>query len=199
MASEKTRSAHLQQVSGSLRRQREELKEAEGERQELDRKIRENGRGGRGAAVVIGSYQNPNPGYIICSASHLHLRRDMLYVVLVVAEICSLLAPFLPLSALVSSRPLSPFLFFSLRFLFFHLPSPSLSPASVSRSLNLRLAGRLLRTPLRFFSRLSKNDGAQRRCFWHTLSYIFSAHVVEILDPGHARSGHQVTSSDLTS
>ena len=35
--------------------------------------------------------------------------------------------------------------------------------------------------------------------FWHTLSYIFSAYVVKILDPGHARSGHQVTSSDLTS
>ena len=31
------------------------------------------------------------------------------------------------------------------------------------------------------------------------LSYIFSAHVVKISDPGHARSGHQVTSSDLTS
>ena len=34
---------------------------------------------------------------------------------------------------------------------------------------------------------------------WHTLPYIFSAYVVKISDPGHVRSGHQVTSSDLTS
>ena len=47
--------------------------------------------------------------------------------------------------------------------------------------------------------RLSKKGGAVCRHFWHTLSYIFSAHVVKIADPGHARSGHQVTSSDLTS
>ena len=53
--------------------------------------------------------------------------------------------------------------------------------------------------PPSVFSRLSKNGGAARRRFWHTLSYIFSAHVVKISDPGHARSGHQVTSSDLTS
>ena len=39
-----------------------------------------------------------------------------------------------------------------------------------------------------------KNGG----CFWHTLSCIFSAHV-KIVDQGHLRSGHQVTSSDLTS
>ena len=42
-------------------------------------------------------------------------------------------------------------------------------------------------------------SGGARRRFWHTLSYIFSAHVVKISDPGHAKSGHQVTSSDLTS
>ena len=33
----------------------------------------------------------------------------------------------------------------------------------------------------------------------HTCSYIFFAHVVHILDPCHSKSGHQVTSSDLTS
>ena len=32
-----------------------------------------------------------------------------------------------------------------------------------------------------------------------TCSYIFPAHFVKISDPGHSRSGHQVTSSDLTS
>ena len=35
--------------------------------------------------------------------------------------------------------------------------------------------------------------------FLHACSYIFSAHVVKISDSGHSRSGHQVTSSDLTS
>ena len=33
----------------------------------------------------------------------------------------------------------------------------------------------------------------------HILSYIFSVYVVKISDSGHARSGHQVTSSELTS
>ena len=33
--------------------------------------------------------------------------------------------------------------------------------------------------------------------FWHILSYISSAYIVTISDPGHARSGHQVTPSDL--
>ena len=37
------------------------------------------------------------------------------------------------------------------------------------------------------------------RHFWHTYSsYIFSAHV-QISEPGHSRSGHKITSSDLTS
>ena len=35
--------------------------------------------------------------------------------------------------------------------------------------------------------------------FWLACSYTFSAHFVKISDPGHWRSGHQVTSSDLTS
>ena len=41
------------------------------------------------------------------------------------------------------------------------------------------------------FSRISEK---RRPC-----SYIYSAHVVKSSDPGHSRSGHQVTSSDLTS
>ena len=53
--------------------------------------------------------------------------------------------------------------------------------------------------PLCFFSRLPENSGPQRHRFWHTLSYIFSAYVVNLSDPGHTRSGHQVASSDLTS
>ena len=67
------------------------------------------------------------------------------------------------------------------------------------QSIWLRPDGRLLRAlPLRFFPDCQKT-AAQRRRFGHTLSYIFSAYVVEIVDPGHARSGHHVTSSDLTS
>ena len=47
-------------------------------------------------------------------------------------------------------------------------------------------------------SRISKkkNGGAQRRRFWCTCSYIFFARVLKVSDPGHSRSGHQVTSSD---
>ena len=42
-----------------------------------------------------------------------------------------------------------------------------------------------LNTPLRFF--------------WYTLLGILYPPSLKILDPGHLRSGHQVTSSDLTS
>ena len=46
----------------------------------------------------------------------------------------------------------------------------------------------------------SFNVGAERRHFWHIYSsYLFSANVVKSSDPGHSRSGHQNTSSDLTS
>ena len=42
--------------------------------------------------------------------------------------------------------------------------------------------------------------GAKRCHFWLTYSsYIFPAHVEKISDPDHSRSGHQITSSDLTS
>ena len=62
-----------------------------------------------------------------------------------------------------------------------------------------RRAGGCLNTPPAVFRRYLKNGGAERRRFWHTCSCIFSAHVVKISDPGHLRSGHQVTPSDLTS
>ena len=52
---------------------------------------------------------------------------------------------------------------------------------------------------LQVFRRYLKNGVAECRRFWYTSSYIFSARVVKISDPGHSRSGHQVTSSDLTS
>ena len=44
-----------------------------------------------------------------------------------------------------------------------------------------------------------KNGDTERRRFWHTCLYIFSTHVVKSSDPGRSRSGHQVTSSNLTS
>ena len=65
--------------------------------------------------------------------------------------------------------------------------------------LNLRPdGGGALESPPPVFSRFPKNGSAQRRRFWHSLPYIFSAYVVNISDPGHARSGHQGTSRDLT-
>ena len=59
--------------------------------------------------------------------------------------------------------------------------------------------GAFLRPPPQVFRKYLKNGGAQRRRFWYTCSYIISAHVVKISDLGRSRSGHQVTSSDLTS
>ena len=58
---------------------------------------------------------------------------------------------------------------------------------------NPRRAGGCLNTPFRFFA-----DSWKSR-FWHSCLYIFSAHFVKSSDPVHSRSGHQVTSSDLTS
>ena len=79
-----------------------------------------------------------------------------------------------------------------------HISTYALSVVMVGLTFAL-LGGGVVETPPSVFSTLSKNGGAQRRRFWYTLLYIFSAHVVKISDPGHARSGHQVTSSDLTS
>ena len=46
--------------------------------------------------------------------------------------------------------------------------------------------------------RYLKNCGAwQRRDFWHIWSCIGPAHVMKILDPGHSRSGYQVTLSGI--
>ena len=60
------------------------------------------------------------------------------------------------------------------------------------------LGGGLLRTPFLFLSRLSKNGGVAR-CFWHTLSYIFSAHVVKISDPSQVTQGEVTRSRQVTS
>ena len=50
------------------------------------------------------------------------------------------------------------------------------------------------------FSQISKKKKRRGALpFWHTCSYISFAHVVNISDQGLSRSGHQVTSSDLTS
>ena len=61
------------------------------------------------------------------------------------------------------------------------------------------LGGGVFTPPPQVFREYLKNGGAQRRRFWYTCSYIISAHVVKISDLGRSRSGHQVTSSDLTS
>ena len=47
------------------------------------------------------------------------------------------------------------------------------------------------------FSRIGKNDYAQRRCSLHTLSAIIYAPFLKNLTPGHLRSGHQVRSRTL--
>ena len=60
-----------------------------------------------------------------------------------------------------------------------------------------RAGGSGIWTPPQVFRNCLKNGGAYLRRFWHTSSYIFSAHV-KISDPIHSRSGHQVT-SHLTS
>ena len=52
--------------------------------------------------------------------------------------------------------------------------------------------------PLQVFRECLKKVFREYR-FWHTCVYIFSAHVVKTSDQGHSRSGHQATSSDLTS
>ena len=61
------------------------------------------------------------------------------------------------------------------------------------------MLGGVLYAPHRFFANISKNVVAQRRRFWYTCLCTLSAHVVKTSDPGHSRSGYQVTSSDVTS
>ena len=67
-----------------------------------------------------------------------------------------------------------------------------------TRFLTLVLMEWLLRTPFRF-SRKVKNVGVQRCRFSRNLSVILSAPFLNILSPGHLRSGHQVRSSERTS
>ena len=52
--------------------------------------------------------------------------------------------------------------------------------------------------PPKVFPTLSKNGGAERHRFWHSLSLINFAPFLEILGLGHFRSGHQTRSSDPT-
>ena len=59
--------------------------------------------------------------------------------------------------------------------------------------------GVLEHPPLRFFSRWRINDGAARRCFCHSCLDNLSAPFLNILCPGHLRSGHQVRSNNPNS
>ena len=53
--------------------------------------------------------------------------------------------------------------------------------------------------PPQVFRQIAGKRLAERRNFWHSCSYIFPSYFVKISDPGHSRSSHQVTPSDLTS
>ena len=66
--------------------------------------------------------------------------------------------------------------------------------------LNLRRAGGCLNTPppLRFFADSKKTAARSAAEFSPTLSPIFFATFVKVSILGHARSGHQVRSSDHT-
>ena len=63
---------------------------------------------------------------------------------------------------------------------------------------NLRPAGGCLNTPLRFFTDSKKTAARSATGFSPTLSPIFLATFVKVSILGHARSGHQVRSSDHT-
>ena len=71
--------------------------------------------------------------------------------------------------------------------------------AAVKYRLTRAVLGGFTPPPQAFREYLKKNGRAASRRFWYTCLCIFSAHVVEISDPGHSRSGHQVTSIDITS
>ena len=68
----------------------------------------------------------------------------------------------------------------------------------VSISFNLRPAGGCLNTPLRFFADSKKTAARSAAGFSPTLSPIFLSTCVKVSILGHARSGHQVRSSDHT-
>ena len=65
-------------------------------------------------------------------------------------------------------------------------------------TVNLRPAGGCLNTPLWFFADSKKTAARSAAGFTPTLSPIFLPTVVEVSILGHARSGHQVRSSDHT-
>ena len=50
-----------------------------------------------------------------------------------------------------------------------------------------------------FFTNISKTAARSAAVFGIPVYTSFHAHVIKVSDPGHSRSGHQVTSSDLTS
>ena len=54
-------------------------------------------------------------------------------------------------------------------------------------------------TPRPFFSLIAEKRGRSAAKFWYALSYIFFAQGVKISNPGHLKSGHQITSNDTTS
>ena len=61
-----------------------------------------------------------------------------------------------------------------------------------------RRAGGCLNTSSGFSQMSQKQRRRAPPSFGHLLIH-FSAHIVKISDPGHSRSGHKITSSDLTS
>ena len=63
---------------------------------------------------------------------------------------------------------------------------------------NLRPAGGCLNTPLRFFADSKKTAALRAAGLSPTFSLIFLATFVKVSILGHARSGHQVRSSDHT-
>ena len=66
-------------------------------------------------------------------------------------------------------------------------------------NLTLPLVGVQMSPPLNVPPTVTKNGGAERRRFWHTLCPINFAPFLKILSLGHIRLGHEVRSRDPTS
>ena len=69
---------------------------------------------------------------------------------------------------------------------------------AISESFNLRPAGGVFEHPLPFFADSKKTAARSAAGFSPTLSPIFLETFVKVSILGHARSGHQVRSSDHT-